>query len=206
MHYDCFNKNSGCLHTTPFTGNFDGICLFLHGYELFRTGSCSFELVASGLDGCGYSRVGGCRCFRVVADGFRWFRVVSDFFGWFVVSVVTGNLLIWIWHIQWKRKSKADIWNRHSYSKFRVDCNVSSGNFSLYLSIMKLLDTNMFFCTLNLTRQASLATFTHVKDVRKHQSSLQYFLRSPVSLRKIILCYFLGFSGYFFRLNFCLNY
>ena len=89
MHYDCFNKDSGCLHTTPFTGNFDGICVFLHGYELFRTGSRSFELVAGGLGGCGYSWVDGCGWFRVVVDGFRWFRVVSDGFGWFVVLVVT---------------------------------------------------------------------------------------------------------------------
>ena len=53
--YDRFNKDSGCLHTTPFTvlGNFDRICVFLHGYELFRTGSCSFELVAGKLGGCG---------------------------------------------------------------------------------------------------------------------------------------------------------
>ena len=89
LHYDCFNKNSGCLHTTPFTGNFDSICVFLHGYELFRTGSCSFELVAGGLGGCGYFWVGGCRWFRVVAIGFMWCRVVSDGFGWFVVLVVT---------------------------------------------------------------------------------------------------------------------
>ena len=53
LHYDCFNKDSGCLHTTPFTCNFDSICLFLHGYELFWTSSCSFELVADGLGGCG---------------------------------------------------------------------------------------------------------------------------------------------------------
>ena len=56
LHYDCFNKNSGCLHTTHFMGNFDSICMFLHGYELFRTGSCSFQLVSG---------------------GFGWFREVS---------------------------------------------------------------------------------------------------------------------------------
>ena len=53
LHYDCFNMDSGCLHTTPFTCNFDSICVFLHGYELFWTSSCSFELVADGLGGCG---------------------------------------------------------------------------------------------------------------------------------------------------------
>ena len=53
LHYDCFNKDSGCLHTTPFTCNFDSIWVFLHGYELFWTSSCSFELVADGLGGCG---------------------------------------------------------------------------------------------------------------------------------------------------------
>ena len=49
FHYDCFNKNSGCLHTTPFMGNFDGISVFLQGYKLFWTSSCSFELVVGGL-------------------------------------------------------------------------------------------------------------------------------------------------------------
>ena len=89
LHYDCFNKNSGCLLTTPFTGNFDSICVFLHGYELFRTNSCSFELVAEGLGGCGYFWVAGGGWFPVVADGFRWFRVAFYGFGWFVVLVVT---------------------------------------------------------------------------------------------------------------------
>ena len=81
LHYDCFNKNSGCLHTTPFTGNFDSICVFFHGYELFRTNSCSFELVAEGLGGCGYFWVAGGGWFPVVADGFRWFRVAFYGFG-----------------------------------------------------------------------------------------------------------------------------
>ena len=49
LHYDCFNKYSGCLHTTPFTCNLVSICVFLHGYELFRTGLSKFELVAGGL-------------------------------------------------------------------------------------------------------------------------------------------------------------
>ena len=80
LHYDCFNKNSGCLHTTPFTSNFDDICMFLHGYELFRTGSRSFELLADGLGSCGYSWVGGCGWFQVISDGFGWFRVVSGGF------------------------------------------------------------------------------------------------------------------------------
>ena len=35
LQYNCFNKNSRCLHTSSFTGNFDSICVFLHGYELF---------------------------------------------------------------------------------------------------------------------------------------------------------------------------
>ena len=34
-------------------GNFDSISVFLHGYELFWTGSCSFELVAGGVGGGG---------------------------------------------------------------------------------------------------------------------------------------------------------
>ena len=89
LHYDCFNKNSGCLHTTPFTRNFDSICVLLHEYELFRTNSCSFELIEGGLGGCGYFWVGGCGWFRVVADGFRWFQMVSDGFGWFDVLVAT---------------------------------------------------------------------------------------------------------------------
>ena len=53
LRYDCFDKNSGCFHTTPFTGSFDSICVFLHGYELFRISSSSFELVAGGLGDCG---------------------------------------------------------------------------------------------------------------------------------------------------------
>ena len=55
--------------TTPFIDNFDGICVFLHGYELFWTVSCSFELVVSGLSGCRYFWVGGCRWFQVVLGG-----------------------------------------------------------------------------------------------------------------------------------------
>ena len=53
--YDRFNKDSGCLHPTPFTvlGTFDSICVFLHEYELFWTGSCSFELIAGWLGGGG---------------------------------------------------------------------------------------------------------------------------------------------------------
>ena len=77
LHYDCFNKNSGCFHTTLFTGNFDSICPLLNGYELFQTGSCSFELVAGGFGGCRWFWVAGYGWFWVVADGFRWFPVVS---------------------------------------------------------------------------------------------------------------------------------
>ena len=69
LHYDCFNTNSGCLHTTPFTGNFDSICVFLHRHELFRTGSCSFERVVGGLGGCGCFWVGGCGWFQVASGG-----------------------------------------------------------------------------------------------------------------------------------------
>ena len=47
----------------PLMGNFDSICVFLHGYELFQTSSCSFELVAGGLSGCGYFWMGGCGWF-----------------------------------------------------------------------------------------------------------------------------------------------
>ena len=79
LHYDCFNKNSGCLHTTPFTDNFDSICVFLPGYELFRTGSCSFEFVAGGLGGCRYFWEGGCGWFQVVSAGllFQQLRIIS---------------------------------------------------------------------------------------------------------------------------------
>ena len=77
LYYYCFNENSGCLHTTPFTGNFDNVFVCSQGYELFWTGSCSFELVVGGFFGCGYFWVGGCGWFWVVADNFRWFWVVS---------------------------------------------------------------------------------------------------------------------------------
>ena len=67
-------------------GNFDSICLFLHGYELFRTGSYSFELAVGGLGGCGQFSKGGCGQFWVVGmvlSGFSWFWMVSDGHGWF---------------------------------------------------------------------------------------------------------------------------
>ena len=76
LHYDCFNKNSGCLHTTPFMGNFDSICVFLHGYKLFWTASYSFEPAVGGLGGCRDFWVGGCGWFCVVSDGFKWFVVL----------------------------------------------------------------------------------------------------------------------------------
>ena len=79
-------------------GNFDNICMFLHGYELFQTGSCSNELVADRHGGCGYSWVGGCGWFWVAADGFKWFLVVLDGFGWFVVLVVTLNFFLFYSH------------------------------------------------------------------------------------------------------------
>ena len=57
--------------------------MFLHGYELFQTGSCSCELVAGGLSHCRYYW-----WLRMILGGCRWFPVVSDGFGWFVVLVV----------------------------------------------------------------------------------------------------------------------
>ena len=48
--------------------------LNLLGFELFRTGSCNFELVAGGLGGCGYF-LGG--WLRMVLGDFRWFQMVS---------------------------------------------------------------------------------------------------------------------------------
>ena len=53
-----------------------GNCLFLHGYEMFWTGSYSFELVAGGFGWYG------------------WFQVVLDGFGWFAVLVVTDVILL----------------------------------------------------------------------------------------------------------------
>ena len=80
-------------------GNFDSIWVFLHEYELFWTGSCSFELIAGWLGGGGQFSMSGCGWFRMVADGFRWFRMVSGGFGrfrmvsggfgWFAVLVPT---------------------------------------------------------------------------------------------------------------------
>ena len=37
--------------TPLFMGNFDSICVLLRGFELFRTDSCSSELVAGGVGG-----------------------------------------------------------------------------------------------------------------------------------------------------------
>ena len=67
-------------------GNSDSIRLFLHGYELFWTSSCSFELAMGELGGCGQFRMGGCRqswVVGIVSGGFRWFWMVSDGLGWF---------------------------------------------------------------------------------------------------------------------------
>ena len=67
-------------------GNFDSICMFLHGYELFRTDQCSFELVVGGLGGCEQFRMGGCEQFWVVgmvSGGYRSFWIVSDGLSWF---------------------------------------------------------------------------------------------------------------------------
>ena len=60
LHY-CFKKNSGCLHTTLPTSNFDSISMFLLGYELSWIGSYGFELVIGGIGECGYFWVDGCR-------------------------------------------------------------------------------------------------------------------------------------------------
>ena len=46
------------------------ICVFSHGYELFRTGSCSFELIVGELGDGGQFWVGVCGWFQVVSDGF----------------------------------------------------------------------------------------------------------------------------------------
>ena len=84
LRYDCFNKDSRCLDLSlRSSDNFDTICVFLHGYKLFQTGSCSFKLVA-GVDSVAANGFG-----LVVADVFGWFRrfqVVSDDFGWFCNS------------------------------------------------------------------------------------------------------------------------
>ena len=78
LHYDCFNKNSRCLQTTLFTGNFDSICVLLHRYELFRP----VHVVSSWLrvDSVATDSFGW-----LVADGFGWLRMVSDGLGWFWV-------------------------------------------------------------------------------------------------------------------------
>ena len=62
-------------------GNFDSICIYLHGYELFRTGLCSFELVAGGLGGGGQFQLGGWGWFRVVSSGllFQQLRLRKSF-------------------------------------------------------------------------------------------------------------------------------
>ena len=83
LNYDCFNKHSGCLHTTPFMGNFDSICVFLCFYiymDYFgqvRIVSNEFRVAA---DSFGLRMVlGGCWWFQVVPCGFGWFRVVCCF-------------------------------------------------------------------------------------------------------------------------------
>ena len=75
---NCQNHSSSDSHH-PITHTPRKICVFLHGYELFRTGSCNFQLVAGELGGSGSFWMGSC----------GWFHVVSDDFGWFTVLVVT---------------------------------------------------------------------------------------------------------------------
>ena len=49
LRYDYFKKIPHPLFR--YLGNFDRICIFLQGNELFWTGSCKFELVEDGLSG-----------------------------------------------------------------------------------------------------------------------------------------------------------
>ena len=72
------------------------ICVFLHGYELFRTGSCivsSWLWVSSvAVDSLGLVVVdsfGWLGLFQVVSGGFGWFQMVPVGFDWFAVLVVT---------------------------------------------------------------------------------------------------------------------
>ena len=83
LHYDCFNKNSRCLHITPFEGNFKSVCVFLHGYELFQTSLCSFLLQVDSVaaDILGLAVADGFGWLWLVSSSFRWLWVVSDGFG-----------------------------------------------------------------------------------------------------------------------------
>ena len=53
LRCDCFNRIQDAFTSLslPSQSNFDSICICLHGYELFRTGLCSFELFAGELEG-----------------------------------------------------------------------------------------------------------------------------------------------------------
>ena len=94
-------------------GNFDSICVFLHEYKLFWTGSCSFELVAGWLGGGGQFWVGGCGWFQVVSDGFGWFLVVCCFSSYAHLKVKWmdyGDILFEPFkNILWRRKKRYQV-------------------------------------------------------------------------------------------------
>ena len=87
FHYDCFNKDSGCLHTTTLMGNFNSNCVFLCFYMdmncfgLLRVVSSSFQVGSVAADSFGW----------VVTDGFGWLLMISVGFGWF--RMISGGLL-----------------------------------------------------------------------------------------------------------------
>ena len=92
LQCDCLHKDWGCLHTTPFMGNFDSICVFLCFYmdmncfrlvrhvvsSWFRVGSVAADGVG-GLGGWLQMVLGSCLWFQLVSGGFGWFRVVCCF-------------------------------------------------------------------------------------------------------------------------------
>ena len=134
-------------------GNSDSIRLFLHGYELFWTSSCSFELAVGELGGCGQFRMGGCRQFWVVgivSGGFRWFWMVSDGLGWFrLVYCFSG----YVFRIYETRKKFNCVIHTTSVKNNRTIRDMSSS-----LTEMKYLTV---FILLKLKRKITSKHFIH---------------------------------------------
>ena len=86
LRYDCFNKNSVCLHTTPFTGNIfmTSACFYMDMscFGPVRVVSSLLQVGSMAADILGW----------VVEYSFGCLRMVSGGFGWFVVLVVANKI------------------------------------------------------------------------------------------------------------------
>ena len=150
------------------------ICVFLHGYELFLTGLCSFKLVVGELGGCGQFRMGGFGqfwLFGMVSGGFRWFWMVSDGLCWFrLVCCFSG----YVFRIYETRKKFNCVIHTTSVKNNRTIRNMSSS-----LTEIKYLTV---FILLKLKRKITSKHFIH--------QLIQHTIQLKISNFKIN-CFFL---------------